>query len=199
MSTYTKSSATDGSPPPLNPGRAVMRTLRSRPRTGMRANPAHAPKPARRNALRVLWSGKQACKPSSVLPCCRRHHTGHAGWQRMPRTNGVTTIYLGRLLPAGSSDLPERVAGHHMCAPIRSCSGWGLPSQPVSRLLVRSYRTVAPLPVRPKPPSAVCISVALSLGLLPPDVIRHPALWSSDFPLVRPFGTAPAVVRLTPR
>src|SRR5579875_3394891 len=66
----------------------------------------------------------------------------------MPRTYGVAIIYLGRLLPVGSSNLPECVAGHHICTPIRSCSGWGLPSQPVSRLLVRSYRTVASLPVR---------------------------------------------------
>ena len=27
-----------------------------------------------------------------------------------------------------------------------SCSGWGLPSQPVTRLLVRSYRTFSTLP-----------------------------------------------------
>ena len=115
----------------------------------------------------------------------------------LPRTCGVAIIYLGQLLPVRSSDLPECVTGRHMCTPIRSCSGWGLPSQPVSRLLVRSYRTVASLPVRKKPPSAVYMSVALSLGLLPPDVIRHPALWSSDFPPVRPFGTAPAIAQLT--
>jgi hypothetical protein len=39
-------------------------------------------------------------------------------------------------------------------------------------------------------PSAVYMSVALSLRLLSPDVIRHPTLWSSDFPPVRPFGSA---------
>jgi len=82
--------------------------------------------------------------------------------------------------------------------PIRSCSRWGLPSQPVPGLLVRSYRTVASLPVcRLRPtPSAVLISVALSLGLLPPDVIRHPALRSSDFPPVQSFDRAPAIAQL---
>ena len=33
------------------------------------------------------------------------------------------------------------------------------------------------------------ISVALSLESPPPDVIRHPALRSPDFPHLRPFGT----------
>ena len=32
------------------------------------------------------------------------------------------------------------------------------------------------------------ISVALSLESPPPDVIRHPALWSPDFPHLSPFG-----------
>jgi hypothetical protein len=36
---------------------------------------------------------------------------------------------------------------------------------------VRSYRTVSPLPQ--ESPEAVSFSVALSLGLPPPDVIRH--------------------------
>jgi len=41
---------------------------------------------------------------------------------------------------------PEGFSGQPHLPPIRSCSGWGLPSEPVTRLLVRSYRTVAPLP-----------------------------------------------------
>lgn len=150
----------------------------------------------------MYWVGKQACKPSSVLLCCKRHLRARMWYKTtrdtpMPRTYGVAIIYLGRLLPACSSDLPERVTGSHMRAPIRSCSRWGLPSQPVSRLLVRSYRTVASLPVPVTRPSAVYISVALSLGSLPPDVIRHPALRSSDFPPVQPFGFAPAITQLT--
>jgi len=38
-------------------------------------------------------------------------------------------------------------------------------------------------------------SVALSLGSPPLGVTQHPALWSSDFPQVRPFGTAPAITQ----
>lgn len=42
---------------------------------------------------------------------------------------------------------------------------------------------------------AVSFSMALSLGSLPPDVIRHPALRSSDFPhALRPAIIFPARV-----
>jgi hypothetical protein len=55
--------------------------------------------------------------------------------------------------------------------------------------LVRSYRTVSPLPGTycraarrsPRGPGGL-FSVALSLGSPPLDVIQHPALWSPDFP-----------------
>ncbi len=55
--------------------------------------------------------------------------------------------------------------------------------------LVRSYRTVSPLPERPcvaarrstRAPGGL-FSVALSLGSPPLDVIQHPALRSPDFP-----------------
>jgi len=46
--------------------------------------------------------------------------------------------------------------------------------------LVRSYRTVSPLP-RAFARGGL-FSVALSLGSLPLGVTQHPALWSSDFP-----------------
>ena len=70
-----------------------------------------------------------------------------------------------------------------------SCSEWGLPSQPVTWLLVSSYLTISPLPDR-RPvgsPSNLevvgrYVSVALSLRSPSLDVIQHPALWSSDFP-----------------
>ena len=41
---------------------------------------------------------------------------------------------------------PGRFRGPHHPFPIRSCSVWGLPSRPVTRTLVRSYRTFPPLP-----------------------------------------------------
>jgi len=39
-------------------------------------------------------------------------------------------IYLGLLLPVGSSDLTRERNGQFLCSSIRSCSKWGLPSQP---------------------------------------------------------------------
>ncbi len=54
-------------------------------------------------------------------------------------------IFLGRRLPIASSDQPEDRPGTYG-PPIWSCSGWGLPSRPVTRPLVRSYRTISPLP-----------------------------------------------------
>jgi len=57
-------------------------------------------------------------------------------------------IYLGRQLPAASSDLTRELKRATCYSPIWSCSRWGLPSRLVTRPLVRSYRTVAPLPFR---------------------------------------------------
>src|SRR5262245_13040529 len=61
--------------------------------------------------------------------------------------------------------------------------------------LVRSYRTVSPLPAaRPTrvgcgAPAGGLLSVALSVGSRPLGITQHPALWSSDFPQA---GTNPA-------
>jgi Phage integrase family len=84
--------------------------------------------------------GEPACKPASV-----------------PRVDpGVAAIHLGPALPPASCGPPGDSAGPASTAtmvaagasPIRPCSGWGLPSRPVTRPLVRSYRTVSPLPPR---------------------------------------------------
>src|SRR5258708_36808323 len=53
---------------------------------------------------------------------------------------------------------------------------------------VRSYRTVSPLPRQYATRRGGLFSVALSLGLPPPDVIRHRLSWSPDFPPRPPFG-----------
>jgi len=58
----------------------------------------------------------------------------------------AVAIYLGRRLPAASSGQPGDGAGRLHSPPIWPCSGWGLPSRPVARPLVRSCRTFSPLP-----------------------------------------------------
>ena len=55
---------------------------------------------------------------------------------------------------------------------------------PVTRRTVVSYTAFPPLRLQMQPRF---ISVALSLELPPPDVIRRPALWSPDFPHLAPF------------
>src|SRR5262249_56336161 len=69
-------------------------------------------------------NGRPACKPGSV-----------------PVPDGTATvIYLAGRLLGRSSDLPEGRGGPDQSCPlIWSCSRWGLPSQPVTRLLVGSY------------------------------------------------------------
>ena len=100
--------------------------------------------------------------------------------------------HLSRTPVARRLQRPTRGKDGPPCLPpIRSCSGWGLPSRPVARPLVRSYRTFSALLWRqPSTGSgqSVSFSVALSLGSPPLGVTQHPALWSSDFPRTRPFG-----------
>ncbi len=88
-------------------------------------------------------------------------------------------ISLGRRLPDSSSGLSRKVHEPHQPFLIRPCSRWGLPGRCVSTPPVRSYRTISPLPAK----AGCVISVALSVGSPRPDVIRHRALWSPDFPL----------------
>jgi len=116
-----------------------------------------------------------AYKPGSVGPC--------------PRCRGqdVTAIPLGQRLRVASSNLPGRRAWHRSRRRFRfrerpaSPSLFGLapgvvcPAGSVAGPAVRSYRTFSPLP-RFTPCGASpggSFSVALSLGLPPPDVIRH--------------------------
>ena len=92
--------------------------------------------------------------------------------------------------PAVASGLkrPTRFPrGPRVWNPIWSCSGWGLPYRSVTRLVVRSYRTVSPLPDPPSCRSKTeaiggLLSVALSVGSRRPGVTWHPALRSPDFP-----------------
>src|SRR5262245_44453237 len=126
---------------------------------------------------------RSACKPGSV-PCgCT-----------------ATVISLAGRLPGRSSGLPEgRNGPDQPCPLIWPCSRWGLPSQPVTRLLVGSYIKELALP-RLFTLTQVCtdlggmLSVALSLSFdgrlcehsQPPRTVgitHHRVLGSPDFPL----------------
>ena len=72
---------------------------------------------------------ESAGKPSSV-PRFSRQSRRDVGRQSSVSVAGY---------PATLATLPEDRPSQPYRPPIRSCSGWGLPSQPVSRLLVGSY------------------------------------------------------------
>src|SRR5262249_6639179 len=74
--------------------------------------------------------------------------TGRPVSRVLSRARGAgTVISLAGRLPGRSSDLPEgRNGPDQPCPLIWPCSRWGLPSQPVTRLLVGSYPAFSPLP-----------------------------------------------------
>ena len=108
---------------------------------------------------------QSACKPGS-------------GWLQDFSCN-VTAIPLGRALLRASSNQPGRQGPETGPSPLaRKASslfgfapGGACHAVPVAGSAVRSYRTFSPLP--PHECGGGSISVALSLGSPPPDVIRH--------------------------
>ena len=107
-------------------------------------------------------------------------------------------IYLGHTFLHGSSHLPG--TGGPPYVPLRCCSRWGL-HRPASRHaageLLPHLSTLTQSLMRDTSHTERYISVALSLKSPSPGVTRHPALRSPDFPQIRPFGTVPAIIRLT--
>jgi hypothetical protein len=104
-----------------------------------------------------------ACKPGFV-------------WRAVSLAR-VMAIPLGRPLPAASSNQPGQRSGDgskdfsgekHLASPLFGFApGGACHAAHVAMRAVRSYRTVSPLPC------GGLFSVALSLGLPPPEVIRH--------------------------
>jgi len=104
----------------------------------------------------------------------------------------MTIIPLGPALLPGSCDLPEGSDASSRCVPRRAGDPFLFGLAPcgvyhalcIAAQAVRSYRTFSPLPPRTGR-RAVCFlwhwpSPGLDAGV--PDVIRHTALRSSDFP-----------------
>ena len=98
-----------------------------------------------------------------------------------------TIIFLDCTLPHSSSArFPWQNATNPearraaVSLPIRSCFGWSLHSlvcyQPSGGLLPRHSTITC------RKAAGCFFSIALVLESPPPDVIRHPALWSPDFP-----------------
>jgi hypothetical protein len=92
---------------------------------------------------RVLWSPDFPLPglPRRWFAAVRQAAAVQPGFvPRLRKEDRVTVIYLAVQLPAQSSSLPESRNGpDRPCSLIWPCSRWGLPSQPVTRLLVGSY------------------------------------------------------------
>jgi|SRR5688500_15862533 len=138
------------------------------------------------------------------------HSPGNAGAEPADKPGSVLDSHSSRRNVAATLEQPTRTRrGPRHEVPIWSCSRWGLPCRPVTRLAVRSYRTISPLPAPchpfvvsgstwPATPSSTTrfaeastkgwqgrwryLSVALSVGSRRPGVTWHRALWSPDFP-----------------
>ena len=109
---------------------------------------------------RLVFGAEPACKPGSVVD-------SHSSRRRVTATLKQPT---------------RRHCGPQHSLPIWSCSRWGLPCRSVTRLAVRSYRTISPLPRASGDAVRRYLSVALSVGSRRPGVTWHRALWSPDFP-----------------
>ena len=114
------------------------------------------------------WPERPVSRVLFLLPVTRRQ---------------VMTIHLGPPLPTASSDQPGSTGGQPLTLPYSVLLLMGFtwhpasPSDPVS-----SYLTLSPLPALAEAWTGGLLSVALSLGSPPLDVIQHHALWSPDFP-----------------
>jgi len=94
-----------------------------------------------RNPYKTAWVWVWANHKPNSVPVDSREPTGgnHLSRARVtPRLKRPTRRLTGEQ-PASA---PRRCA----IPSVRSCSKWGLPSQPVTRLPVSSYLTISPLP-----------------------------------------------------
>jgi hypothetical protein len=130
------------------------------------------------------------CEPVSRILCSAlRQSDDHSSWPNI-------TIWLQR--PTRRCDAPSRhvfrEAGTPFLFGLAPCGVY--PALIIADQAVRSYRTFSPLPdIRPRDSESLallnrCRAVCFlwhwpscSLEAASPDVIRHTALWSSDFPL----------------
>jgi len=95
----------------------------------------------------------------------------------------VMVIHLGPPLPTASSSQPGSTDGPSLTLPYLALLLVGFTWHPASPPdPVSSYLTLSPLPAFAKASAGGLLSVALSLGSPPLDVIQHHALWSPDFP-----------------
>ena len=102
-------------------------------------------------------------------------------------------IYLGPTSPPASSGAFRRNGANGQPSFLGLAPSRGLPSQHLSMLLVRSYRTFAPLPVPANRPSAVCFCGTL---LTVTRTGRYPASLAIGEPGLSSTGSQRLAARL---
>ena len=142
------------------------------------------------NKKRGQWirrARKRACKPSSVAQTSD-------GWSFIWDV-GCPTPRCGQ--PERRAVLADNlVEAGSLSAPIRPCTGWGLPCRLRLRrrggLLPRRFTLAR---YRLPGPLAVCSLWHFPSGYPRLGVTQHPALWCSDFPHLLRGATIPARLR----
>ena len=94
-------------------------------------------------------------------------------------------IYLGLMLPAGSSNLPRDTTGRRFFVPTWSCSRWGLQSRAVACTLVSSYLAFPPLPSAKRMAVYFCCTI---LGVASTGYYPAPSPYGARTFLVGPIG-----------
>jgi hypothetical protein len=140
----------------------------------------------------VLWSPDFPLLAPRTITSYRRSTSSDrpAGFCAAPlppkRKSRATVISLATRLPAQSSSLPESRNGPDQpCSHIWPCSRWGLPSQPVARLLVGSY-IKGPRPPPPFHPYPASWAVYFLLHFPCPRPPRRAASDGGRYPPPRP-------------
>ena len=81
-------------------------------------------------------------------PCVRKVSSGPVSRILCPSGEGRRPSLSTPRRRGALAANPGVITGRAPFSPIWPCIGWGLPSRPVARTLVRSYRTISPLPFR---------------------------------------------------
>ena len=118
-------------------------------------------------------------------------------------TRRFPTVPANRDRNPGKRAGPARIRGLGLAGGIPSLFGLApcgvYPATAFTDGAVRSYRTFSPLPraMKPAAVSSLWHLPSLSLKAQIPDVIRHTALRSSDFPLPKHASASAAIARRT--
>src|SRR5208283_5458397 len=160
----------------------------------------------RRKTLTVEGSFFVAAGPVSRILCAAPDLRGPATANRRRQRAARRSFLWAAHYCAALATYPEVVthragtcAAEANAPPLFGLAPCGVfPATAIAGGAVRSYRTFSPLPRRSGAVYFLWHSPSTPLDRRRPDVIRHTALWSSDFPLsARATGSAKAEQQLT--